>query len=107
MFYYTKDENGYCLYINEETCRIGEEIAIGFTTHPSYRKALLHRHGSVEDVGEWFDRSIAKIVRAGAPSLTEDVKMLVFSDINPDEINKMANQQEYLSDWLEKNDVNL
>lgn len=107
MYYYTRDQSGYYLYIDNEMRYIGEEVAIGFTVHPSYRKALLHKHGRVTTVEGWFDRAAAKIMKAGAPSLAEDIKMLVFSDIDPEEINKMAHRQEYLSEWIEKNNIKL
>lgn len=107
LYYYTRDQSGYYIYIDREIRYIGEKIAIGFTTHPSYRKALLHKHGSVYDVEKWFNRAVAKIIQAGAPLLAEDVKVLIFSDIDPEEVNKMVHRQEYLGEWLERSDVKL
>lgn len=104
-YYYSRDKNGYHLYVGSEIRYIGKEIAIGFTIHPNYKKAILHKHGDIVTVEGWFDRAVAKIMKAGALSLTEDVKMLVFSDIDPEEINKMAHRQEYLGEWLEKNNM--
>lgn len=113
--YYTRRDDAYYLYTSNAMRTTGEasaqyigtEIAIGFTVHPLYGKALLHKHGSKDAVGRWFERAIAKIMLAGVPKLTEDVKMLVLSEIDPEKINRMVHRSEYLGEWLKENDIKL
>lgn len=105
--YYTKENDAYYFHVGREIRYIGGKIAIGFTLHPSYVKIILHKHGRPQDVAEWFDKAIMKIVQADVLNLVKDVKMLVFLKIDPDKINMFIRKPESLCKWAEDNNIRL
>lgn len=110
--FYAKEGDVYHYVRKSVTDVIGKEIAIGFSVLPVYESTdpedqivMMHRHGRREVVEKWFDESIKKMAAAGVKGFATDLKVLISSEIDPEDLNTMLLKPSHLGSWLRTNKI--